>query len=456
MTVVDKPEHQNVMPCKITTDTMRLQRGAERECQPFFVDLSTLSESEIKHLSSTGLVTDGSLDICLVFKRHIQYLSKLWADLENPQLNQSYTTLGSSRPWMIYWTLHGCDLMNHNVDMDVCKAITKTIESCFTESEVTLETALVKTNVQLEFVSSQGTTTTYRAGGFGGGMGQMAHAATTYAAIMALGILSSRCPESLAALRRVRHLLYPWMLSLQDQRDGAFRMHHDGEIDVRATYCLFACARLLRIQFGEQSEELAAKFVGKCQTWEGGFGGEPFAEAHGGYTFCAIAALKLLSREDAMDTGKALAYLSRRQMSSEGGFNGRSNKLVDGCYSFWQGGSMVILSAIANQQSSTQTDFPIDPWLEGHASAKKLLFDQCMLQRYILLCAQDVNGGLRDKPSKNRDFYHTCYNLSGLSNAQHYDKSERFGHPDLSSVEQTHPCYNIRMDHVRHVLVAFK
>jgi hypothetical protein len=34
------------------------------------------------------------------------------------------------------------------------------------------------------------------------------------------------------------------------------------------------------------------------------------------------------------------------------------------------------------------------------------LFDEYMLQRYILLCAQDVNGGLRDKPSKSRDFYH--------------------------------------------------
>lgn len=28
-------------------------------------------------------------------------------------------------------------------------------------------------------------------------------------------------------------------------------------------------------------------------------------------------------------------------------------------------------------------------------------------------------GGLRDKPSKRRDYYHTCYCLSGLSVAQH-------------------------------------
>jgi protein farnesyltransferase subunit beta len=41
------------------------------------------------------------------------------------------------------------------------------------------------------------------------------------------------------------------------------------------------------------------------------------------------------------------------------------------------------------------------------------------LQRYILYCAQNfTDGGLRDKPGKSRDFYHTCYSLSGLSIAQ--------------------------------------
>lgn len=42
------------------------------------------------------------------------------------------------------------------------------------------------------------------------------------------------------------------------------------------------------------------------------------------------------------------------------------------------------------------------------------------LQEYILLLAQAPNGGLRDKPGKGPDAYHTCYNLSGLSSAQHF------------------------------------
>lgn len=46
------------------------------------------------------------------------------------------------------------------------------------------------------------------------------------------------------------------------------------------------------------------------------------------------------------------------------------------------------------------------------------------LQQYILLPGQSTKGGLRDKPEKSCDFYHTCYVLSGLSICQyHYDTS---------------------------------
>ena len=41
------------------------------------------------------------------------------------------------------------------------------------------------------------------------------------------------------------------------------------------------------------------------------------------------------------------------------------------------------------------------------------------MHRYILHCAQSIEyGGLRDKPGKPRDFYHSCYALSGLSISQ--------------------------------------
>lgn len=84
-----------------------------------------------------------------------------------------------------------------------------------------------------------------------------------------------------------------------------------------------------------------------------------------------------------------------------------------------------------------------------------LHFNQQALQRYILHCAQETHGlflyifhhgnevisvgGGRDKPGKSRDFYHTCYSLSGLSLAQH---------SYLCSEHQL-----VNMDDSRHVLV---
>jgi protein farnesyltransferase subunit beta len=222
-------------------------------------------------------------------------------------------------------------------------------------------------------------------------------------------------------------------------------MHLDGEIDIRATYCILACATLLNICYGDLASPRVIHFLQDCQTFEGGFGGEPGSEAHGGYTFCATAALQILGKLQDIDLEALEGWLVRRQMSYEGGFQGRTNKLVDGCYSFWQGGAMAILAGCGKQ----------DPWLQPETDApKSLLMDEGMLQRYILLCAQDVNGGLRDKPSKTRDFYHSCYNLSGLSVSQHY-ASLAFGHPSSTLVAKTHPVYNLRIDRVEKVLKYF-
>ncbi len=61
--------------------------------------------------------------------------------------------------------------------------------------------------------------------------------------------------------------------------------------------------------------------------------------------------------------------------------------------------------------------------LKGHfasLSRERWLFDQEALQEYLLICCQDPRGGLVDKPGKARDFYHTCYTLSGLSVAQNF------------------------------------
>ena len=155
-------------------------------------------------------------------------------------------------------------------------------------------------------------------------------------------------------------------------------------------------------------EELTQS-VFAMQTYEGGLGGEHGNEAHGGYTFCGLAALMLVGRASVLDLPSLLHWAVHRQVSPdpqlltlmltclaqgcrgcglwryplplcgyhvwssggallalpckilgkelpwypghlqgamEGGFMGRTNKLVDGCYSFWQGGLFPLLQRL--------------------------------------------------------------------------------------------------------------
>ena len=86
-------------------------------------------------------------------------------------------------------------------------------------------------------------------GGFSGGSAyQMPHAATTYAAVLALSILLSRGSSAAQhLLTEVRNPLQQWMRQIIDPKTGAVRMHVDGEIDVRASYCVTVVAKLLQI-----------------------------------------------------------------------------------------------------------------------------------------------------------------------------------------------------------------
>lgn len=80
------------------------------------------------------------------------------------------------------------------------------------------------------------------------------------------------------------------------------------------------------------------------------------------------------------------------------------------------------------------------------------------LQRYILLCGQEVHkGGLRDKPSAHCDLYHTNYSLCGLSYAQHYTSvgiPNIFGSED-NLVEVCHPVYAIPVNKVNNAKSYF-
>lgn len=389
---------RNTVQCLIKTETTQLQQETQNDCQPYFVSIPDLAPDELQHLRHTKLV-DG-FDVCVLYQAHEKYLvSALRAPLK-----PSFVSLDASRPWIMYWTLHSLDLLGRMPAAHVLQGCVDTCKACFTENQ-----------------------------GFGGGPLQMAHGAPSYAAVMVLCIVATTeqpqqdtaniAPATAAMdfLEEIRMPLLKWFTSLQT--DCGFSIHHDGERDVRGTYTVVAVAKLLNILTPDLRKG-AVEFLVSCQSFEGGFGGEPGSEAHGGYTYCAVAALALLDSLDKCNLPALRQWLVQRQMSYEGGFNGRINKLVDGCYSFWQGAALAIVSE----------------WF-----SQKLLCHDGMLQRYILLCAQEVQGGLRDKPSKPRDFYHSCYNLSGLSVSQYHGKME-YGHATKSRVARTNACYNIRQE----------
>ena len=229
-------------------------------------------------------------------------------------------------------------------------------------------------------------------------------------------------------------------------------MTEGGEADTRGCYTALAAARLA----GLLSPALTAGvggYLARCQTYEGGLGGEPHAEAHGGYTFCGLAAAVLAGEAAALDLPRLLHWAAHRQGAPEGGFNGRTNKLVDGCYSLWQGGvfpllqmQRPLLSAQLRSPAAPHAGMPPPqplppppPPPRTHAVAlfpsepsdasPPPLYNARALQGWLLACCQAAEGGLRDKPGKPRDFYHTCYCLSGLASAQHHGGCGLLGPP---------------------------
>ncbi|KAI8927395.1 terpenoid cyclases/protein prenyltransferase alpha-alpha toroid [Entophlyctis helioformis] len=356
------------------------------------------------------LLLNKPADPKLLRARHVAYLQQ-----SLPGLSRWFVSLDASKPWIVMWILHALDLLGVPLSDRIKTSAISTIAAC--------ECAT---------------------GGYGGGPGQIAHLATTYAAINALAIVGTE--EAYRSINRPT--LYMFLLS-QKQPDGSFRMHDGGEIDVRGTYCALNTAQLLGMMTSDLTDR-AAEFVSRCQTYEGGIGPVPGVEAHGGYSFCALAAMHILGKIDMLDLDALTSWVCARQMQLEGGYQGRTNKLVDGCYSFWQGG----IAALLELHLSRKHGYPVH------------LMDRNALQTYILVCCQSERGGLRDKPAKGPDFYHSCYVLSGLSLTQ-YDYSTSDGEtvvatlsptnlgPASNILRSTHPAHNLAFEHIQSIQAFF-
>ncbi|KAJ5928669.1 hypothetical protein N7466_007625, partial [Penicillium verhagenii] len=361
----------------LVTDTTDLQDATLEKCLPF---LKGIQSSQSGPFNACGVPA---------FQRdsHVTFAYDSLEDYPG-----GFMSLDASRPWMAYWGLASLFLMGEDP--------TRFRERLFN----TLRPA-------------QNTT-----GGFGGGRGQVSHLAGSYAAVLSLAIVGGE--DAFALIDR--QAMWQWLGRLK-QADGSFRVCEGGERDVRGGYCVMAILSLLDLpvelppncearQAGLQNlTDGLAQYMSRCQTYEGGISGSPGVEAHGAYAYCALACLALLGPPEEtitrhMNVPMLLAWLSARQYAPEGGFSGRTNKLVDGCYSHWVGGCWPLLQSALD--GKPQGNGPPATTV-GH------LFSREGLSRYILGCCQAHTGGLRDKPGKHPDAYHTCYVLAGLSAMQH-------------------------------------
>merc|ERR1712039_1161623 len=69
------------------------------------------------------------------------------------------------------------------------------------------------------------------------------------------------------------------------------------------------------------------------------------------------------------------------------------------------------------------------------------------LQTYVFLACQHQAGGLKDKPGKSADFYHTCYSLSGVAAAQYgLDGSPTVVGSAENQLERIDTFYNVLLE----------
>jgi len=174
--------------------------------------------------------------------------------------------------------------------------------------------------------------------------------------------------------------------------DGSFRaLPYSSENDPRFAYSASVVLHLLNPPDWTLfiDVQAATKYLASMQTYEGGFGDRPHAEAQGGMTFCSISALKLLGAdlEKVIDVPRLIRWCLRR---CGDGFNGRTNKDSDTCYAYWVGCVLAQLGLLP-------------------------VLDLKPTVRFILGCQDGCRGGISKEEGVKPDPLHSALGLCALS-----------------------------------------
>jgi len=281
-----------------------------------------------------------------------------------------------------------------------------------------------------------------------------ANVPATYFALATLLILGDH-------LKRVkRRECLEWLTKMQ-RPDGSFgetlvNGKIEGGMDVRFGYTAMGIRWILRGGAGHEVDSVPDIDVDKLvqrikqsNTYDGGISEMPFHESHGGFTFCAIAALSLVNRlpngversslsDGITNLDLTLRWLAFRQTTyldeddEEGmeledvkdsisqpllpwvGLNGRCNKLADTCYSWWGAASLALLNRLD-------------------------LLNLHSVQKYLLDKTQHAIGGFGKQPGDPPDVYHSYLGLAALSVMKY------------QGLKAIHPAACISYDAVRHL-----
>lgn len=289
--------------------------------------------------------------------KHVQYVKDL--DSSMTQQTYEYWLLEHLRMNGLYWGVVALVSCKRLEELPVEEVI-KFILSCYDEKR----------------------------GGFGAFPQHDAHILSTLSAIQILSIY-----ERLEEIEDKRGEIVGYIKSLQ-LSNGSFKGDEFGEVDTRFVYTSVSALSILG-ELSEEIKELASSFIMKCENFDGGFGMLPGAESHAAQVFTCIGTLAICNRLDKIENKNRLCnWLSERQVLPSGGFNGRPEKLPDVCYSWWVLSSLSIVGSIK--------------WINDE-----------YLEKFILSCQDEINGGLSDRPENQTDVYHTCFGIAGLSLLNH-------------------------------------
>ena len=235
---------------------------------------------------------------------HVAYLTKSLR-----HLSAGHVVLDASRCWLCYWIVHALALLGEPLGDDAARDVVEFLSLC-----------------------------QHPDGGFGGGPGQMPHLAPTYAAVACLAEIATL--EAVECVDRAKCVAF--LARCKDTSTGGYRMHEGGETDTCGCYTALAVARLLGGFKTRSCETGWARLSRSARRTRGRRG----RTRRGGAR--RVHLLRPRRRRDVRQralAGPAGADALARAPAGRGrgGFNGvETNKLVDGCYSFWQGGAFPV------------------------------------------------------------------------------------------------------------------